>query len=80
MDVALKELKHVPGEEMDWDVERAWKQEIDALKEISELEDDHLISPIAAFKWGQSKYYQDSSYNRFKQLPETRHSAAVLIL
>ncbi|KAJ3578871.1 hypothetical protein NPX13_g1697 [Xylaria arbuscula] len=54
--VALKELKNAPGEEIDYDVERAWKQEIDALEEISELGDDHLINPIAAFKWGQTHY------------------------
>ncbi|KAK5631516.1 hypothetical protein RRF57_007230 [Xylaria bambusicola] len=54
--VALKELRHALGEETDYDVEAAWKLEVTALKEIGELKDNHLINPIAAFKWGQTHY------------------------
>ncbi|KAI0505813.1 heterokaryon incompatibility protein-domain-containing protein [Xylaria bambusicola] len=54
--VAVKELRHALGEETDYDVETAWKLEVTALKEIGELKDNHLINPIAAFKWGQTHY------------------------
>ncbi|KAI1421302.1 heterokaryon incompatibility protein-domain-containing protein [Xylaria sp. FL1777] len=54
--VALKELKHALSEEADYNVETSWRLEVNALKEISELKDNHLIHPIAAFKWGTAHY------------------------
>lgn len=59
LSVALKELQYLPNEEVDYSVEAAWKQEINALEETRELEDNHLINPIAAFKRGQSQYYPE---------------------
>ncbi|KAI3324604.1 HET-domain-containing protein [Xylariaceae sp. AK1471] len=48
--VALKELKNALGEEADYEVEKAWRLEATTLDELSELNDNHLIRRIAAFK------------------------------
>ncbi|KAI1270913.1 heterokaryon incompatibility protein-domain-containing protein [Xylaria sp. FL0933] len=55
VDVALKELRHLSGE-ADYNAETSWRLEVNALNEISDLKDDHLIEPIAAFKWGTAHY------------------------
>ncbi|KAI0432395.1 heterokaryon incompatibility protein-domain-containing protein [Xylaria sp. FL1042] len=55
IDVALKELKQL-SEEADYNAETSWQLEVNALNEISDLKDSHLIEPVAAFKWGTAHY------------------------
>ncbi|KAI0906731.1 heterokaryon incompatibility protein-domain-containing protein [Ustulina deusta] len=54
--IALKKLKHSLREEPDYNAENSWRAEVIALNELSELKDNHLIHPIAAFEW-RAAYY-----------------------
>ncbi|KAF2964618.1 hypothetical protein GQX73_g8957 [Xylaria multiplex] len=56
LEVALKELKNDLYEGTDYNAENSWRLEVAALKELSELKDNHLIHPIAAFKWRRTHY------------------------
>ncbi|KAI0401501.1 HET-domain-containing protein [Xylaria palmicola] len=56
LEVALKELKPVLIEETDYNAEHSWRLEVTALNELGKLKDDHLIRPIAAFKWHSTHY------------------------
>lgn len=62
VDVAVKELRNALSEETDYNPETSWWLEVAALRELSELEDNHLIRPISAFKWQASQYSQTHTH------------------
>ncbi|KAI1114936.1 HET-domain-containing protein [Nemania sp. NC0429] len=56
LEVAVKELRNVLSNETGYNPETSWCLEVAALNELSELRNNHLIHPIAAFKWQATNY------------------------
>ncbi|KAI0107834.1 heterokaryon incompatibility protein-domain-containing protein [Nemania sp. FL0031] len=56
VNIALKALKNTPDEGIDYDVENAFRLEVNTLSELAGLNHQHLIRPISAFKWRATNY------------------------